>query len=180
MVMPNYTPPGWWEADVWAMYASGTATEFEIKVTAADFRNDFKKVPHYRSCRTAGKHARLQLGDTAGPNRFFFVLPAPVFEKVKDEIPEYAGVLTVANPNVPVLQEAKKACWLHREKREHDIRRLRISCYYRMWQLKQRNLTRSDLKETDYRRIQEMPRPELERLALDLLSRDLTSEPVTC
>ena len=41
--MPNYTPRDWWECDVFCVSKAGYFTEYEIKLTAQDFRADAQK-----------------------------------------------------------------------------------------------------------------------------------------
>lgn len=43
VVMPNYTPAGWWECDVWGVTKAGYGVEWEVKLTVSDFRKDAEK-----------------------------------------------------------------------------------------------------------------------------------------
>jgi len=42
-VMPNYTPRGWWECDVFELTKAEMFVEYEIKLSRADFRADRNK-----------------------------------------------------------------------------------------------------------------------------------------
>jgi hypothetical protein len=73
-----------WESDFLTFNLDGQIHEFEIKLSRAEFLNDFKKP----------KHARLKNGrysDYRIPNFFTFVLPAGFGRRY--EIPEYAGLM---------------------------------------------------------------------------------------
>jgi hypothetical protein len=137
MLLPNYTPAGWYEADAWHFQKNGYCTEYEVKVSRADFKNDAKKQQRYRwgDCRGAPKHARLQLGDEAGPNRFWYVTPPGLIKP--DELPEFAGLLEASpEPFRHKLNRIKEAPFLHRAKREVPWREIRISLTHRYWQLR--------------------------------------------
>jgi outer membrane autotransporter protein len=41
--MPNYTPKNWFECDVMAVTKAGYLEEYEIKLSASDFKADSKK-----------------------------------------------------------------------------------------------------------------------------------------
>lgn len=43
LVMPNYTPKKWFECDVMAVTKAGYLEEYEIKLSASDFKADAKK-----------------------------------------------------------------------------------------------------------------------------------------
>jgi hypothetical protein len=128
--MPNYTPEGWWEADVWAWYPSGRTTEFEIKLTKSDFLADLQK----KDLGGTFKHAKLQLGHTMGPNRFLYVIPEKLEEVVVPVLPEYAGLLIVSDRGI--LHEVKKPPVLHSMTSERPVKDTNVSLYHRYWQLK--------------------------------------------
>lgn len=96
-VMPSYTPRAWgFEADVWAILKSGRTREVEIKLTRADFRVDkHKEKAGLWGCGGIKKYDLLAQGDKSGPNYFGYAMPQDVYDQVKDEIPEWAGVWIV-------------------------------------------------------------------------------------
>jgi len=126
--MPNFTPPDWFECDVFELTAAGFFREYEIKRTRADFQKDAKKaeatfgrfvdgvwtVPAGRT-----KHSMLQMADVRGPSQFWFVTPPDLLSDA--EIPEWAGHIIVhpatnfRGSYVSVVQ-VKEAPHLHREK----------------------------------------------------------------
>lgn len=76
------------EADLIIVQRSGFLYEVEIKVSVSDFRNEFKSKTKIR------KHELLKVPGGL-VKRFYYAMPVEVYEKVKDEIPEYAGVIVV-------------------------------------------------------------------------------------
>lgn len=147
IVLPNYTPTGWHESDVWSVTKRGYAVEHEIKLSVDDFRADRYKQSRERRRWFEGtdgtmqteliparaKHDRLVDGDTAGPTRFWFVLPAEVAAKVT--VPEWAGIkiarLCARTVFVHVERSAPK---LHKAKVSDNVRQqMLITCYWRFW-----------------------------------------------
>lgn len=134
-----------WEADILVMHKSGWLWEIEVKISVADFRREFKE--------KADKHEALQSGliETKslykGHNpkqkyskikKYFFAMPVNVYDKVKDEIPAYAGVILVDDAKrrnkhlIPWVE--KKAKDLPAERGGDDVRMKMVwSCYWRMW-----------------------------------------------
>lgn len=103
------------ESDVFAVYNSGYKYNFEIKTSLADFKADFKKATH----RVYLSDDKLKL--TQPFNRWFFVVPEGLVDKVKHLVPDYAGLL-VAVPYLPDPEEVKsikvaiKAPLIHKTK----------------------------------------------------------------
>lgn len=88
------------ESDLIMVSECGYATEFEAKISVADFRADAKK---------ARKHRQLQTGRTQplyGPSseqpikHFWYVVPDSLVAKVQPELPEYAGLLSVSEKTI--------------------------------------------------------------------------------
>ncbi len=138
-VLPSYTPLNWWENDVFEVTKSGYWTEYEIKVSAADFERDGLKSKTRRYV-TTNKHDRLASGDETGPGRFYFVVPVGLEGKV--EIPSWAGLMVaktrfgrvgdIVKPNGLNLTTAKEAPRIHRAKiAESVLSHARGVCYYR-------------------------------------------------
>lgn len=144
LVCPNYTPESWWECDLWAMTEAGFSTEFEIKLTRADFRKDAAKIEKLNwKERRAGKtpelkHAKLQLADARGPSRFFYVTPKDLLKP--EDIPEWAGhIEIVAHRGRLKPGVTKPAPVLHRERvPQKIIDHCKSVFYYRYWSLRQK------------------------------------------
>lgn len=136
-VLPNYTPRGWWECDVFYVTRAGYFKEYEIKLTVGDFKQDKKKGRNRWGYRqdtkgnwqpgyyiTDSKHAALQKREHRGPTQFWYVTPegllytepAPQFNP-EALVPDYAGLLEVVDVHGWLrLKEVKRAPRLHCEK----------------------------------------------------------------
>jgi hypothetical protein len=130
IVMPNFTPHGWAECDVWAVTKAGYTHEFEIKLTRSDFLADSRKV---------GKHVRLRKcrSLTYLPVCFWYVFAAKAWKRIAEsEVPEYAGIIVAssADDRRIALATERKAPRLHSNKTEERvIQQAHTSCYYRYW-----------------------------------------------
>lgn len=86
------------ESDFLTVSTSGYMTEYEVKVSRADFRQDFKKscskrTPQgWRTRETVLKHDKLA-GGAYGLKHFYFIAPEGIIPH--DEIPEHAGLIEV-------------------------------------------------------------------------------------
>ncbi|WP_417430706.1 hypothetical protein [Halpernia sp.] len=80
-----------WEADILIIDKEGFSHEIEIKLSKADFKNDFKK--SYTN-KTSGekflKHDKISCGDYIC-NQFSFLLPMGMVEK--ENIPLHCGII---------------------------------------------------------------------------------------
>lgn len=142
----NTNGVSYWESDLLIIHESGWTWEIEIKVSVSDFRREFTK--------KAGKHRRIQEGKWTEKGyfshereslirKFFFAMPVDVYEKVKDQVPDYAGVI--------LLDPAKKDGWGRlrpwiakkakdlpaRRATPEDRAKMKESVYYRYWGLKE-------------------------------------------
>lgn len=107
IIIPNYYV-GFYEMDVFRLLNSGMLYEYEIKISRADFKNDFKK---------GSKHA-LMANKKGDANRFFFVTPTGLVHK--NEVPEYAGLIEfhIDEDGEPgFLHLIKNAKLIHNQKR---------------------------------------------------------------
>lgn len=147
MIVPNYTPSGWWECDVASVTAAGSLHEYEVKLTVPDFRADAAKSMggervFDRETRKWGKSEvlmkrfALEHGAAQGPQRFYYVLPNRVVEDA--EVPEFAGIIRIfVIGRRIVLTEARKPATLHREKvPAHVLEHMRSVFYHRYWRLR--------------------------------------------
>lgn len=179
LLIPNYTPNGWYECDLYGITKAGFAVEFEIKCTRADFKKDTTKEYHDRRANTIeNKHARLGLGDARGPSRFFFVTPPGLIRQ--DEIPEWAGLLEVpTDRRCPRLHRRKEAPRLHKEAilKEAIPVDFMQTFYYRYWR-DRRKAVHDKLLPLNYEellKIDDMERHEAELLAKDVLTAESTA-----
>lgn len=117
-----------WESDVLKITKSGYAYEFEIKISRADFKNDFK---HKKK-----KHTLLESKESSSkmPNYFYYVVPEGLV--TEDEVPEYAGLIyvyatVIGNGKIYYqFQEIKAAPRLHGNKIDENNLKLIDKFYY--------------------------------------------------
>lgn len=132
LLVPNYTPAGWYECDLFYVTAAGYMREYEIKLTWADFVIDRDK-----GCHRGNKHQLLEVGHPQGPRQFSYVVPNCLVGA--DQVPPYAGLIWIWGPS-GVVDVVKKAPILHSEKvRQTVLTHARGVCYYRMWNERMRN-----------------------------------------
>jgi len=84
-----------WECDLVSVTQAGYAVEYEIKRTRGDFRRDRDK---RRDRFFRGKSRFKHRGH--GPCRFFYVA-TPALDLCADELPEYAGLITLEHDGTP-------------------------------------------------------------------------------
>ena len=135
-----------WEADILVMHKSGWLWEIEVKISVADFRREFKEKAEKHEALQSGlikRRFKWDIRSYTNPHsiikKYFFAMPVEVYEKVKDEIPAYAGVILVddakrdRSKNLRPWVE-KKAKDLPAERGGDDVRnKIAWSCYWRMW-----------------------------------------------
>ena len=141
-VLPNYTPAGWWENDVFELTDAGYWREYEVKVTLADYKRDAGKRKEKwvarGTYRTDVKHELLAEGSERGPGRFWFVAPAGLIPL--SELPGWAGLIEVTDRGprhsrrwryaTAVMKDAPQ---LHKGKcPEKVVSHARGTCYWRM------------------------------------------------
>jgi hypothetical protein len=89
------------EADYLVIRPSGWADEFEIKRSVVDFHKDFKKktkgVHKHNNLRKAynGKNIRTASKTKMKIRRFWFVVPEDILDEIKNDVPEYAGLIRI-------------------------------------------------------------------------------------
>lgn len=139
IIIPRFTPKGWWECDLWRLTKAGIVDEYEIKLSVADFRADATKEMRSRmkfnhetlkwdEWPSKNKHAILA-GSDEGPNRFWFVMPEEVADKVA--IPAFAGLISLRGwGGVDVRARAPKR---HGRKWDGDKLKLLMTFYHRYW-----------------------------------------------
>lgn len=135
LLMPNYTPWGWFECDLFRVTKSWYHYEYEIKLTVADFKADAKKARRKWKLRRGrwDKHIdgvkHEMLAGKIGPKRFYYVVPEGLEKKI--EIPDFAGLM-IAHPRVTHATEIKRAPDLNKCKVELIVvNKARERAYYR-------------------------------------------------
>lgn len=144
LLIPNYTPAGWFECDMFAVTKAGYFYEYEIKLTVADLRADTKKraPASYESAPTGSdvrliridgkqKHTLLAEGDERGPSLFWYVVPKDLVGP--NDIAAWAGLVYINERGG--MWVIKRPPRRHRTKVSQKIvNHARGVCYYRYWQ----------------------------------------------
>lgn len=139
LLVPNYTPGGWWECDIFRVTRAGYFYEYEIKLSVADFRNDAKKsrtiYPQEfgEPPEVERKYERLAAKDLNGPACFYYVVPKEIEETVRKELPPFAGLMVMQRPG-SYIKTVEKAPLLHDKKiEEHKCHHAQSVCVWRYW-----------------------------------------------
>ena len=118
-----------WESDYLAQTRSGYWYEVEIKISLADFKNDFGK---------AEKHRVLAYGyNRPRPHYFSYCVPQSLVEKVEGLVPSYAGLYAVDEYGQLILVKAPPK--LHTEKYTDEQLKLAEKFYYNWVEEKRKN-----------------------------------------
>ena len=146
-----------WESDKLLETKSGYIYEFEVKISRADFKNDFKHkqakhlvlmgseksgkthLPCYEQMIEWNKHnpgsiekrygndPRYLVDAQKKPNYFYYAVPEGLISV--EDIPEYAGLVYVTQSNIQII---KKAPRLHSVRYSDDELELGEKFYYNM------------------------------------------------
>ena len=130
-----------WESDYLAVTRAGIFYEVEIKISRADFFNDFKhKEKKHLILEHNEKAPRTELGM---PNYFYYAVPDGLIKI--DEVPSYAGLIYVKPWGITIEKDAEK---LHSEKLDINKLKLCDKFYYNMRSWKDKCESLSDAKNT--------------------------------
>lgn len=146
-VMPNYTPAGWFECDLFEITNHGFFREHEVKVSRADFLKDREKGgrawrwdKHARDVVKDGatKHELLSMGNMRGPCEFWFVTTPDLVGK--HELPPWAGLRYArAGGSGLYLDTIVQAPRVHNQKADPKLRaHAQGTAYWRMHRLIQK------------------------------------------
>jgi hypothetical protein len=119
--MPNYHFR-WYEADLIYITQRNYSTEFEIKISRADFRNDFNK-----TCGMIPKWQYLMEGK--GTNYFYYVVPKGIIKV--EEVPPYAGLVEINLDGRRKVDYLKTAPRLHKNNSDYIRNRIYEKAYFR-------------------------------------------------
>lgn len=142
VLLPNYTPLGWWECDLFGVTKAGYFHEFEIKLTVADFRRDSQKKRHdirawnnetgQIEVTTPGARKHSLIGQAPGPSRFWYVVSEDMAGM--GDVPSWAGLQVILDNNSGWARVVKQAPQLHKAKIDDRVVRHALSvCYWRYW-----------------------------------------------
>lgn len=141
VVIPNYYV-GRWEMDLFRLLPSGFLSEYEVKTSRADFRNDFKKQTSDREfnrdtfsmeeTNVRTKHDLISGGDYPA-NKFYFVVPEGLVKP--EEVPEKYGLIYFVE-RFDCFREVRPAKFLHKEKRAPGFEEICKALCYREHRLR--------------------------------------------
>lgn len=118
-VIPNLYL-GNWECDVYSETAK-YSEEYEVKISRADYWNDFSKSYKFYSGGTINKHELIKEGKRV--NRFWFVTPMELTKMenliLLTDIPSYAGLIYFFPEDYAKFKIIKQAPLLSRENLLH-------------------------------------------------------------
>lgn len=117
-----------WESDFFVLSNAGYTYEIEIKVSRADYFNDFNKIEKhevlktgYYTDRRGHRHERQR------PNKFYYAVPTGLIEK--QDVPDYAGLLFY-NPETKQIGKVKESPYMHKNNfKQYDA--LTFKMYYK-------------------------------------------------
>lgn len=122
------------ESDVLILRPSGRITEYEIKLSKADFERDVKKKVSSR-IKTNGmnRYDFVRMGH--GANNFYYVIPKELHDKI--EVPKWAGIITCWDNGVVgrcALNIERKAKTIHTKKASDNAKeKIMTAMYYKYW-----------------------------------------------
>ena len=129
-----------WESDYLAKTKAGYWYEVEIKISVADFRNDFKKRDKHTILRDGGLEDRYWMRGFqlhSRPNYFSYCVPEYLVDKVLPLLPDYAGLFGVSEYGHLVPHKAPPK--LHSEKLADEQMNLVEKFYYNWVEEKRKN-----------------------------------------
>jgi len=106
------------EYDVASMSKSGMLSEYEVKVSRADFKKDFNKGKR-KGVTKFDMYSAPAIYDWHCPNFFSYVCPYGLI--VVDEIPSFAGLYYFTDGEITLVRSPKR---IHSSKR--DIEKIKI------------------------------------------------------
>ena len=133
-----------WESDYFGVSKAGLIYDIEIKISMRDFRRDFYKEHRHFSLKNAKKelavipkderfrydnsmnkemlgYCPLVILKVRAPHKFFYAVPQDIAGQVLEEIPKYAGLISVEPnrdimvlKNAPVLHKKNMSEWMQK------------------------------------------------------------------
>jgi hypothetical protein len=113
-----------WESDFFSVSESDYLYEIEIKITRADYKDDFNKSEKHLLLENFQKEPKKK------PNKFFYAVPKGLLSTF--EVPEYAGLIEVTSRN-SMATIVKDAPFLHKEKILNDYKDVLLNKFYRRY-----------------------------------------------
>lgn len=130
-----------WESDYLAITRSGYVYEVEIKISRADFFNDFKHKEEKHLLIESNVLPDLHPNDC--PNYFYYAVPDGLIKE--EEVPKYAGLIYLKPWGVYIVKEAPK---INSHKVDIESLKLIDKFYWNMLTWKNRCEELSEASET--------------------------------
>ena len=135
-IYPNNCGLFGWEADMISATKAGFVNEYEIKISKADFRADFKKPKHKSFLKENVRHKHY-------PAYFWYVTYG--FEVTDEMIPSYAGHIEIVHHRVrknQLMLDVKKKAPKINDYKLNDKRRNKLysGMYYKYWNIREKEL----------------------------------------
>ncbi len=151
ILMPNYTPAGWFECDFFRVTKAGYFYEYEIKQSMSDFRADKKKNRYnWKERCHKPKSLMIALAAKGSPSRFYYVVSEKIKDKVISELPDWAGLFEFGSKQDQVfVRLLKQAPKMHGRKISRAIiRHCKTSAMHRYWnEINMRQYTMQSLRD---------------------------------
>ncbi len=106
IMIPNFYH-GLYEMDVFKLMRTGYVVEYEVKISRADYYNDFKKMREtgWRNGGTVKQHFKHDaIREGRGSNRFFFVVPSGLIKP--EEVPGHCGLMYYHEQKIETIKPA--------------------------------------------------------------------------
>lgn len=134
MVVPNIFLYRSGESDLVSVSKAGLVSEYEIKISKADFLREFR-AKKFKHEKLDGGNKRILAKSKCfyqdNPNYYYFAVPCHMQEYVEQRTPGYAGIIIIDNGRVFI---AKKAPRIHSRKiTDQQIGRLERGLMIRYW-----------------------------------------------
>ena len=126
------------ESDLIAVTKSSFVHEFEIKCSVSDLKRDVKDKVKKHKVLEAYHRSLSSYRKNEPPNYFWIVCPEDVYEKGKDFIPEYAGIMKAKDSDFMgyILKTVKDAPRLHSDSMSTRLQNyIMRGLSYRFWDL---------------------------------------------
>lgn len=107
-----------WESDYFCVNSEGYTFEVEVKISKADYKNDFKKEKHQLFLDKDTKRVV--------PNKFYYAVPKNLIKE--SDLPSYAGLIYVEGSHAEIIKRAPFIT-----KKKHDFRKLLCDKFYYKW-----------------------------------------------
>ena len=154
-----------WESDYLAITKSMYAYEVEVKISRADYSNDFRKEDKHRILQGQFEDKRRESVDTGDmarygrPNYFYYCVPDGLI--LPDDVPPYAGLVYVCGRDI---RKVKEAPILHREKFDPEPYKMTDKFYFNWWHERRRarQIEGKDMKD-EFRKSLRKAREEIGR-----------------